>query len=155
MDDEHDAAATPDDRAAERPEADAAIPELQPIPDEKVVPTGVAPVSTMRLAVGVDVGGSGIKASAVDLDTGELVGNRHRVPTPQPSEPDAVIASIRRMVKRIEKEAGLHESAPVGVGFPAVVVDGVTKSAANVDPGWIDFDADAAMVRALGRPVHV
>src|SRR3954447_26854663 len=155
MDDEHDAAATPDDRAAERPEADAAIPELAPIADEKVVPTGVAPVSSMRLAVGVDVGGSGIKASAVDLDTGELVGNRHRVPTPQPSEPDAVIASIRRMVKRIEKEAGLHETAPVGVGFPAVVVDGVTKSAANVDPGWIDFDADAAMVRALGRPVHL
>ena len=161
MDDEHDEAAAPDDEAARDADADATvpelatIPELAPIPDEKVVPTGVAPASSMRLAVGVDVGGSGIKASAVDLDTGELVGNRHRVPTPQPSEPDAVIASIRRMVKRIEKEAGLHELAPVGVGFPAVVVDGVTKSAANVDPGWIDFDADAAMVRALGRPVHV
>ena len=103
----------------------------------------------------MDVGGSGIKAAAVDLDTGELVGSRIRVATPQPSAPQAVIASIRRMVKRIEKEVGLHESAPVGVGFPAVVVDGVTKSAANVDPGWIDFEADEAMARAIGRPVHV
>ena len=46
-------------------------------------------------------------------------------------------------------------SVPVGVGFPAVVIDGVTKSAANVDPGWVDFDADGAMERVLGRPVHM
>ena len=108
-----------------------------------------------RLAVGIDVGGSGIKASAVDLDTGELVGLRHRVPTPQPSVPEAVIASIRRMVKKLEKEVGLDPAAPIGVGFPAVVVDGVTKSAANVDPAWIDFEADPALERATGHPVFV
>ena len=57
-----------------------------------------------RLAIGVDVGGSGIKAALVDLDTGELVSPRHRVPTPQPSAPAAVIASIARMVRKIEHE---------------------------------------------------
>jgi polyphosphate glucokinase len=107
------------------------------------------------LAIGVDVGGSGIKAAAVDLRTGELVGPRHRVPTPQPSAPAAVIASIARMVRKISKEVLLAPDTPVGVGFPAVVIDGVTKSAANVDPGWVDFDADGAMERVLGRPVHL
>lgn len=108
-----------------------------------------------RIAIGVDVGGSGIKAAAVDLDTGELLSPRHRVPTPQPSAPAAVIASIARMIKKIAAEVALAPSVPVGVGFPAVVIDGVTKSAANVDPGWVDFDADGAMERVLGRPVHL
>jgi polyphosphate glucokinase len=108
-----------------------------------------------RVAIGVDVGGSGIKAAAVDLDSGELLSPRHRVPTPQPSTPAAVIASIARMIRKIATEVELAPSVPVGVGFPAVVIDGVTKSAANVDPGWVDFDADGAMERVIGRPVHL
>jgi polyphosphate glucokinase len=107
------------------------------------------------IAIGVDVGGSGIKAAAVDLGTGELVSLRHRVPTPQPSAPAAVIASIARMLRKVEREVVLAPDVPVGVGFPAIVINGVTKSAANVDAGWIDFDADAAMERVLGRPVHM
>jgi polyphosphate glucokinase len=77
------------------------------------------------------------------------------VPTPQPSAPAAVIASIARLIKKITAEVDLDDHAPVGVGFPAVVIDGVTKSAANVDPGWVDFDADTALARVLGRPVHI
>ena len=109
----------------------------------------------LRVGIGVDVGGSGIKAAAVNLDTGELLSPRHRVPTPQPSAPAAVIASIARMIKKITTEVTLDPKVPVGVGFPAVVIDGVTKSAANVDPGWLDFDADSALERVLGRPVHL
>lgn len=109
----------------------------------------------LRVAIGVDVGGSGIKAAAVNLDTGELLGLRHRVPTPQPSAPAAVIASVARLIKKIAAEVEIGDDVPVGVGFPAVVIDGITKSAANVDPGWVDFDADTAMERVLGRPVHL
>jgi polyphosphate glucokinase len=108
-----------------------------------------------RLAIGVDVGGSGIKAAAVDLETGELFSPRHRVPTPQPSAPAAINASIGRLVKKISVEVKLSPTVPVGVGFPAVVIDGVTKSAANVDPGWMEFAADEALERVLGRPVHL
>ena len=108
-----------------------------------------------RLAIGVDVGGSGIKAALVDLDSGELVSPRHRVPTPQPSAPAAVIASISRIVRKIEHEVIFGSDVPCGVGFPAIVIGGVTKSAANVDPGWLDFDADRAMERVLHRPVHL
>ena len=108
-----------------------------------------------RVGIGVDVGGSGIKVAAVDLDTGELVGLRHRVPTPQPSTPAAVVASIARLVKKIVSEVKVGPAVPVGVGFPAIVIEGVTKSAANVDPGWLDFDADRALERVLKRPVHL
>ena len=114
-----------------------------------------APVAGRRIAIGVDIGGSGIKAAAVDLDTGEIVSQRHRVPTPQPSAPAAVIASIARLVKRIGAEVELAPDTPVGVGFPGVITGGATRTAANVDPGWTDFDADSAMVRVLRRPVHV
>jgi len=110
---------------------------------------------TRRLAIGVDVGGSGVKAAAVDIDTGEIVGPRHRVPTPQPSTPAAVIASIARIVRKIGREVKLDATTPVGAGFPAVVIDGITRSAANVDAGWKDFDADAGLERVLHRPVHM
>ncbi len=115
----------------------------------------IVDLGSRRLGIGVDVGGSGIKAAAVDLDTGELVSPRHRVPTPVPSVPAAVVASIARIVKKISHEVKLAPGVPVGVGFPAVVIDGHTRSAANVDPGWVDFDADGAMERVLKRPVHI
>jgi polyphosphate glucokinase len=104
------------------------------------------------IAIGVDVGGSGVKVAAVDVATGELVGERRRVKTPDPSTPDAVVKVIGKLVTRISKEADAV-SAPVGVGIPSVVIDGVTKSAANIDAGWVDFDAGAALAKAIGRPV--
>ena len=134
---------------AEHPEAD---------PEEDAVAPVQGPAKSIegrRVAIGVDVGGSGIKAAAVDLDTGELISERHRVLTPQPSAPAAVIASIARIVRRIGQEVQLAPDTAVGVGFPGVITGGVTRTAANVDAGWVDFDADAAMERVLGRPVHL
>jgi polyphosphate glucokinase len=110
-------------------------------------------VTDRRVAIGVDVGGSGIKAGAVDLATGQLLSDRLRVATPEPSTPDAVVRSIARLVKRAG--AGLDPTTPVGVGVPSVVIDGVTLTAANVDPAWIGFDAGTALAKALKRPVHV
>jgi polyphosphate glucokinase len=128
----------------------------KPIDPEPATGTDEPPApASRRLAIGIDVGGSGIKAAAVDLDTGELASSRQRVPTPQPSTPEAVISSIKRVVKRIVEECDLGPEVPVGVGFPSVVIDGVTKTSANVDPGWTDFDADAALEKSLGRSVHV
>ena len=57
-----------------------------------------------RLAIGIDVGGSGIKAAVVDVDTGRLISERLRVPTPVPSTPDLIIASISRLVRRLVKD---------------------------------------------------
>ncbi len=140
-------------------EAEALVAETpaEPLETEEAAPAAEAPApgAARRVAIGVDVGGSGIKVAAVDLDTGALVSARHRVPTPQPSAPAAVMASIARLVKRIEAEIGLAPDAPIGVGFPGVITHGVTRTAANMDAGWADFDADAAMERVLSRPVHL
>ncbi len=125
-----------------------------------------------RLAIGVDVGGSGIKAALVDVETGELLTPRLRVATPDPSTPAAVAQTIGRLVKRTLAAAAdgapgptpdaprrdpipaaVLARLPVGVGMPTVVVDGVTRSAANIDAGWVDYDADAALTKALGRDV--
>jgi polyphosphate glucokinase len=107
-----------------------------------------------RIAIGVDVGGSGVKAGAVDVATGELVGVRRRVATPDPSTPAAVVKVIAKLVARLSREADAAE-APIGVGIPSVVIDGVTKTAANIDPGWVDFDAGQALGAAIGRAVVV
>ncbi len=109
-----------------------------------------------RLAVGVDVGGSGIKVGLVDVARGELVSLRLRVATPVPSTPPTVVKIIARTASRaIKAIGGVASDVPVGVGVPSVVIDGVTKSAANIDPGWVDFDARKALGAALKRPVTV
>src|SRR6478609_7811978 len=108
-----------------------------------------------RIAIGVDVGGSGIKAAVVDVESGRLRSERIRVPTPSPSTPDAVIASIARVVKRLTKSSGLGDATPVGIGLPGVTIDGVLKSAANIDPAWIDFPVVERMGRIIKRPVSI
>jgi polyphosphate glucokinase len=109
-------------------------------------------MADLRHAIGVDIGGSGIKAALVDVRTGELVTPRLRVLTPTPSAPAAVVKAARRLVSRIPLPEDDADVA-VGVGFPAVVIEGVTHTASNVDPEWIGFDADTAFTKALGRPV--
>jgi len=111
-----------------------------------------------RLAVGVDVGGSGIKVAVVDVDRGTLVGPRLRVATPQPSSPESVVPAIVRTVKRAIKEAGVGvplSQIPIGVGMPAVVIDGVTKTAANIDLAWIDYDLGSHLRQALKARVEI
>lgn len=106
-----------------------------------------------RIALGVDVGGSSIKAAGVDVGTGVLLTARRSVPLPCPSRPDAVVAAIAAIVG--ELAAATDGVAVVGVDLPCVVQDGITKSAANIDPGWIGFDARTALAAAAGRQVWV
>lgn len=109
------------------------------------------------LAIGVDVGGSGIKVGVVDVARGELVAPRLRVLTPDPSGPAKIVPAIVRTVARALKQADVSvpPDAPVGIGVPCVVVDGVTKTAANIDASWVEFDAGRALGAALNRPVVV
>jgi polyphosphate glucokinase len=101
---------------------------------------------------GVDIGGSGIKAAPVDLADGRLVAERVRVPTPSPSTPHVVASVVQGIVHGFGREAGRR---PIGVTFPAVIQHGVARTAANVDPSWIDTDVDALMTAQLNRSVHV
>ena len=105
---------------------------------------------TGRQALGVDVGGSGVKGGIVDLDTGQLVGDRFRVETPQPATPEAVAHAVAEVVRHF------NWSGPLGVCYPGVVVDGVVLTAANVDASWIGCNAEENYRAALGgQPVTV
>ena len=108
-----------------------------------------------RLAFGVDVGGSGIKAAIVDVETGEMRSERLRVPTPLPSTPDKVGASIARLVRRLAKAVPIPDDAPVGVGLPGVAIDGQLKTAANIDPAWVDYPIAEKLSKALKRRVEI
>jgi polyphosphate glucokinase len=103
----------------------------------------------------VDVGGSGIKAAVVDIDAGRFVSERLRVATPSPATPEAVIASIGRLAKRLAKANGLGTTTPVGVGLPGVAMDNTLMTAANIDAGWIGFPVVERMRKVTARPVSI
>ncbi|MDX6327175.1 MAG: polyphosphate glucokinase, partial [Nocardioidaceae bacterium] len=88
--------------------------------------------------VGVDFGGSGIKAALVDIDVGAFAGDRVRVETPAPATPDRVAAVVGDLLGTLEEDS----RAPVGITVPAVVKHGIASSAANIDASWVGVDAD-------------
>ena len=112
-------------------------------------------MASARIAIGVDVGGSGIKAAVVDTESGRFRSDRLRVPTPQPATPDAVSASIGRLIRRLAKATGISDAAPVGIGLPGVAQGGVLLTAANIDPAWVDFPVAEKLGKSLKRKVSI
>jgi polyphosphate glucokinase len=102
----------------------------------------------LQTLIGVDVGGSGIKAALVDVATGSAAG-RIRVETPQPATPDAVASTVATLVGQFDA------AGPIGCTLPAVVVGGTVRTAAHIDGGWIGTHAAALLGRAVGRPCTV
>ncbi len=117
------------------------------------------------LAIGIDFGGSGIKGAVVDTRTGQFVGDRIRIPTPQPSVPREVIGVMDLLVRRLVAPLTVGESAPlsvadaaalpVGVGIPAATRSGTVLTAANIDSTWIRFPAEREMSLVMGRTVAI
>lgn len=101
-------------------------------------------MSTTR-GFGIDIGGSGIKGAPVDLGTGELLGERLRIDTPQPSKPKHVSDVVAKIVEHFGWQG------PVGVTLPCVIKDGVALTAANVDKHWQHTDATGLFAERLGR----
>lgn len=91
--------------------------------------------SAPRIGLGVDIGGTGMKAAPVDLETGELLGPRLRFDTPRPATAETMVPVFSELVDSFEY------SGPVGVAFPSIVHEGRIASAANIDPSWIGVDA--------------
>jgi polyphosphate glucokinase len=99
--------------------------------------------------LGIDIGGSGIKGAPVDLERGQLLTERFRIPTPQPAVPEAVAEVVAAVARNFAWRG------PIGCTFPAIIKGGVAYSAANVDAAWIGADARALFERATGCPVTV
>ncbi len=100
----------------------------------------------MAHVLGIDIGGSGIKAAPVDTATGQLLAERQKLATPQPSTPDGVdeVAAAGRRP--------FDWTGPAGITFPGVVASGVIRTAANVDHSWIGVDAVKTLAQAPSWP---
>ncbi len=97
--------------------------------------------------LGVDIGGTGIKAAVVDVATGALITPRQRVPTPQPATPRAIGVAVARLAQSLDWHG------PIGCGLPAVVKHGIVCTASNIAPEWIGVDGRQHLQEALGQPV--
>ena len=98
--------------------------------------------------VGVDVGGSGVKAALVDLATGQASG-RVRIETPQPATPEAIASTVAGLVRHFPVRGA------IGCTIPAAVVNGVVQTATNIDKTWIGAHAATVISRATDRPCVV
>lgn len=99
--------------------------------------------------LGIDIGASGIKGAIVNIETGELVTERFRIPTPKPSKPKAVAKAVNEVVEHF-KWKGI-----IGVGFPAVIKKGIAYTASNIDKKWIGTDGEKLFSEATGCPVYL
>jgi polyphosphate glucokinase len=99
--------------------------------------------------LGIDIGGSGIKAAPVDVTTGALSAPRVKVATPRPALPDPIAEAVKGLV------AGFGWTGPAGIAFPGVVIGGVAYTAANLDPAWIGLDVRALFANATGLTVSL
>jgi polyphosphate glucokinase len=99
--------------------------------------------------LGIDIGGSGIKGAPVSIETGAILAPRYRIPTPQPSKPDAVTKVVAEIARHFEW------SGPIGCGFPAAMRRGVALTAANIHKKWVGTNAAGLFSEATGCPVCV
>jgi polyphosphate glucokinase len=98
---------------------------------------------------GIDVGGSGIKGAPVDTESGELIAERVRIKTPKPATPEAIVATAIEVVSQSGWDG------PIGCGFPAVIKEGIARTAANIDDAAIGFDFQDRLKKELGNPVRM
>jgi polyphosphate glucokinase len=103
-----------------------------------------------QTALGVDIGGTGIKAAPVDLRTGVFKADRVRVLTPKPATPDAIGKAVAQVVAAFEPS----KKTPIGVTFPGVIQQGVVRFAPHMDPSWIGVNVDDVLRDFVGRYVH-
>jgi polyphosphate glucokinase len=99
--------------------------------------------------LGIDIGGSGIKGAPVDVEKGVLVAERYRIPTPQPSVPEAVGVVVAKITNHFKW------TGPIGCTFPAVIKEGVAYSAANVDEAWIGTNGQKLLQKKTKCPVRL
>lgn len=101
-------------------------------------------------ALGIDVGGTGIKANIVDTKTGEFLREKYKIKTPNPADPNSIIECLKGIVDHYK-----WNNQPIGVGFPSVISNGISKTASNIDQQFIGYPINQNFSAALGCPVKV
>ncbi|WP_420638788.1 polyphosphate--glucose phosphotransferase [Candidatus Poriferisocius sp.] len=103
----------------------------------------------MSAAFGIDIGGTGMKAAPVDVTSGELLGDRNRIPTPKPGTPEQVAEVVAELV------GSFGWSGPVGCAYPAPIVGGTVKWVAHLDDSWAGVDIAGLLSSRIGAPVTI
>lgn len=101
------------------------------------------------IALGIDIGGSSLKGALVDCETGDLVAERHKIPTPSPAKPMAMAKAFVKIVEHFSWKG------PIGCGFPAVIKNGIALTATNIHKTWIGTNVIKLFSQESGNPVHV
>jgi len=104
----------------------------------------------MKEILGIDVGATGIKGAIVNTNKGELITERIKYPTPKPATPQAMTEVMKKLVEDFE-----WKGKPIGIGFPAIIKEGVALSASNIDDSWLDFPVVGFLSKKLKSPVNV
>ena len=99
--------------------------------------------------LGIDIGGTGIKAAVVDTKTGELLSERHRIDTPKPSTPEAVAKVVKEMITHFKW------TKAVGCSFPTTIVDGKCIHSGNLSEKWLDVKVDKLFKKECKIPFYV
>lgn len=100
-------------------------------------------------ALGIDIGGSGIKGAPVDVLSGELLSPRYRLKTPRPATPQAIAETVKAVCEHFDWRG------PIGCGFPAAIQHGTVRTAANVDDSWINTPGEMLFSQVTGLPVRL
>lgn len=106
-------------------------------------------LSDKKFVLGIDIGGSGIKGGIVDTSNGSMITERFRMDTIHPATPESVADQVKTIVSEFNWQG------PVGCGIPAVVQQGVVRTAANIDHGWIGTDGEALLSKVSGCKVRL
>ena len=99
--------------------------------------------------LGFDIGGTGIKAAIVDTKTGELLSERHRIPTPKPATPDAVAKVVKEMIDHFKWKKS------VGCSFPTTIVEGKCIHSGNLSEKWLNVKVDKLFKKETKLPFYV
>lgn len=99
--------------------------------------------------LGIDIGGSGIKGALVNAETGEMLTERFRIPTPKSKKPKDMAKVVAEIVEHFNYEG------PVGCGFPSIVKNGVCKSSGNLDKSWVGVNIDELFTEYTGHEFTV
>ncbi|MFT4762451.1 MAG: polyphosphate glucokinase [Paraglaciecola sp.] len=100
--------------------------------------------------LGIDIGGTGTKGAIVNMTTGKLLTERLKFATPSPATPEAMADTVQKIVEGLNYKGKL-----IGCGFPAIVVDGVAKSAANIDKSWVGVNIEEILAEKTGCKIKV
>ncbi|MFV0539998.1 MAG: polyphosphate--glucose phosphotransferase [Aestuariibaculum sp.] len=99
--------------------------------------------------LGIDIGGSGMKGAIIDSETGKLLTERYRIPTPASRKPDEMTQVFKAIINHFDYKG------PVGCGFSTIIKSGVCKSTGNLHTSWKNINVETLFSEACGLPVTV